>query len=66
MVMAAQFESLLDPFIILFAIPFTLVGIILAFLTTGTTLSVVTFIVGIVVNNGIVLVDYSNMLVRRG
>lgn len=71
MVMAAQFESLLDPFIILFAIPFTLVGVILAFLITGTTLSVVTFIglimlVGIVVNNGIVLVDYSNMLVRRG
>ena len=71
MVMAAQFESLLDPFIILFAIPFTLVGIILAFLITRTTLSVVTFIglimlVGIVVNNGIVLVDYSNMLVRRG
>ena len=71
MVMAAQFESLLDPFIILFAIPFTLVGVILAFLITGTTLSVVTFIglimlVGIVVNNAIVLVDYSNMLVRRG
>lgn len=71
MVMAAQFESLLDPFIILFAIPFTLVGVILAFLITSTTLSVVTFIglimlVGIVVNNGIVLVDYSNMLVRRG
>lgn len=71
MVMAAQFESLLDPFVILFAIPFTLVGVILAFLITGTTLSVVTFIglimlVGIVVNNGIVLVDYSNMLVRRG
>lgn len=71
MVMAAQFESLVDPLIILFAIPFTLVGVILAFLITGTTLSVVTFIglimlVGIVVNNGIVLVDYSNMLVRRG
>ena len=71
MVMAAQFESLLDPFIIFFAIPFTLVGIILAFFITGTTLSVVTFIglimlVGIVVNNGIVLVDYTNMLVQRG
>lgn len=70
-VMAAQFESLLDPFIILFAIPFTLVGVILALLVTGTTLSVVSFIgliilVGIVVNNGIVLVDYSNMLVHRG
>ena len=71
MVMAAQFESLLDPFIILFAIPFTLVGVILAFYLTGTTLSVVSFIglimlVGIVVNNGIVLVDYTNMLVQRG
>ncbi|MDO5017477.1 MAG: efflux RND transporter permease subunit [Porphyromonas sp.] len=71
MVMAAQFESLLDPFIILFAIPFTLVGIVLAFLITGTTLSVITFIglimlIGIVVNNGIVLVDYTNMLVQRG
>ena len=71
MVMAAQFESLLDPFIIFFAIPFTLVGIILAFFITGTTLSVVTFIglimlVGIVVNNGIVLVDYTNMLIQRG
>ena len=71
MVMAAQFESLLDPLIILFAIPFTLIGIILAFALTGTTLSVVSFIglimlVGIVVNNGIVLVDYTNMLIKRG
>lgn len=70
MVMAAQFESLKDPFIILFAIPFTLVGVILAFFITGITLSVVTFIglimlVGIVVNNGIVLVDYTNMLRKR-
>lgn len=71
MVMAAQFESLLDPFIILFAIPFTLVGVILIFAITGVTLSVVTFVgvvtlVGIVVNNGIVLVDYTNMLLKRG
>lgn len=71
MVMAAQFESLLDPFIILFAIPFTLVGVILIFAMTGVTLSVVTFVgvvtlVGIVVNNGIVLVDYANMLRKRG
>ena len=70
MVMAAQFESLKDPFIILFSIPFTLVGVILAFFITGITLSVVTFIglimlVGIVVNNGIVLVDYTNMLRKR-
>lgn len=70
MVMAAQFESLKDPFIILFAIPFTLVGVIWAFFTTGLTLSVTTFIglimlVGIVVNNGIILVDYTNMLRKR-
>ena len=70
MVMAAQFESFKDPFIILFAIPFTLVGVILAFFVTGVTLSVTTFIglimlVGIVVNNGIVLVDYINMLRKR-
>lgn len=70
MVMAAQFESLKDPFIVLFAIPFTLVGVILAFFVTGITLSVTTFIglimlVGIVVNNGIVLVDYTNMLRKR-
>ena len=68
--MAAQFESMKDPFIILFAIPFTLVGVILAFFVTGITLSVTTFIglimlVGIVVNNGIVLVDYTNMLRKR-
>ncbi len=70
MVMAAQFESFKDPFIILFAIPFTLVGVIWAFFLTGITLSVTTFIglimlVGIVVNNGIVLVDYINMLRKR-
>ena len=70
MVMAAQFESMKDPFIILFAIPFTLLGVILAFFVTGITLSVTTFIglimlVGIVVNNGIVLVDYTNMLRKR-
>ncbi|MGM0504046.1 MAG: efflux RND transporter permease subunit, partial [Bacteroidota bacterium] len=71
MVMAAQFESFKDPFIIMFALPFTIVGIILAFFVTGLTLSVTTFIgvimlMGIVVNNGIVLVDYTNLLRKRG
>jgi HAE1 family hydrophobic/amphiphilic exporter-1 len=71
MVMAAQFESFKDPFIIMFAIPFTFVGIILAFFVTGLTLSVTTFIgvimlMGIVVNNGIVLVDYTKLLRKRG
>ncbi|MFN8239743.1 MAG: efflux RND transporter permease subunit [Bacteroidales bacterium] len=71
MVMAAQFESLLHPFIIMLAVPFTLTGIVAAFLLTGTTLSVTTFIglimlVGIVVKNGIILVDYTNLLRKRG
>ncbi len=71
MVMAAQFESLLHPFIIMLAVPFTLVGVVAAFLLTGTTLSVTTFIglimlVGIVVKNGIILVDYTNMLRKCG
>ncbi|MEE4197874.1 MAG: efflux RND transporter permease subunit [Bacteroidales bacterium] len=71
MVMAAQFESFKDPLIVMFAVPFTIVGIILAFFITGLTLSVTTFIgvimlMGIVVNNGIVLVDYTNLLRKRG
>jgi HAE1 family hydrophobic/amphiphilic exporter-1 len=71
MVMAAQFESLLDPFIIMFAIPFTFIGVILGFVLTGTTLSINTFLgivmlMGIVVNNAIVLVSYIIMLRARG
>jgi HAE1 family hydrophobic/amphiphilic exporter-1 len=71
MVMASQFESLLDPFIILFTIPLSLIGVALALLLTGTDLSVMALIgivmlVGIVVNNGIVLVDYINQLRERG
>ncbi|MFP4620092.1 MAG: efflux RND transporter permease subunit [Bacteroidales bacterium] len=71
MVMAGQFESFKDPLIIMFALPFTFVGIIWAFFATGLTLSVTTFIgvimlMGIVVNNGIVLVDYTNLLRKRG
>lgn len=71
MVMAAQFESFKDPFIIMFAIPVTFVGVVWAFKLTGLTLSIVTFVgmimlVGIVVKNGIVLVDYTNLLRKRG
>jgi hydrophobe/amphiphile efflux-1 (HAE1) family protein len=71
MVMAGQFESFKHPFIIMLALPFMSVGVILAFKATGVTLSVTTFIgvimlVGIVVNNGIVLVDYINLLRARG
>lgn len=70
-VMASQFESMLDPFIIMFAIPFTFIGIILGFIFTGTTLSLITFLgivmlMGIVVNNAIVLISYIKILRKRG
>ena len=71
MVMASQFESLLDPFVILFTIPLSLIGVALSLLLTGTTLTVMALIgiimlIGIVVNNGIVLVDYMNQLRKKG
>ena len=71
MVMAAQFESLLDPFIIMFSIPFTFIGVILGFILTGTTLSVISYLgiimlMGIVVNNAIVLISYIIILRGRG
>lgn len=71
MIMAAQFESLLDPFIIIFAVPFAIAGSLWALLITGNTLSITSFIgiimlVGIVVKNAIVLVDYANIMRRRG
>ncbi|MBU1240956.1 efflux RND transporter permease subunit, partial [Myxococcota bacterium] len=70
-VMAAQFESLRDPFIILFTIPFAMMGALWSFVISGQTLSMLSFVglimlVGIVVNNGIVLVDYINILRARG
>jgi len=71
MVMAAQFKSLIDPFIIMFAIPMGFPGVILILLLTGTTFSVISFMgiimmLGIVVSNGVLLVDYTNVLRRRG
>ncbi|MCU0666374.1 MAG: efflux RND transporter permease subunit [Candidatus Omnitrophica bacterium] len=71
MVMAAQFESLLQPFIIMFAIPFTFTGVIWGFLLTGVTLSLISYLgiimlMGIVVNNAIVLISYINILRARG
>jgi len=65
--MASQFESLLDPFIIMFTIPLAMIGAIWMLFITGTTMSVTGLIgcvilVGIVVNNGIVLVDYINQM----
>ncbi|MBC7188930.1 efflux RND transporter permease subunit, partial [Candidatus Aerophobetes bacterium] len=71
MVMASEFESLRDPFIIFLTVPFSLIGVSFMLFLTGTTLSVISMIgvimlVGIVVNNSIVLVDYTNLLRKRG
>ncbi|MBN1434394.1 efflux RND transporter permease subunit, partial [Candidatus Fermentibacterales bacterium] len=71
MVMASQFESLLEPFIIILIVPMAFIGVIWMLMVTGTVLSVVALIgvlmlSGIVVNNGIVMVDYANQLRRRG
>lgn len=70
MIMASQYESLRDPFYILFAVPLGMIGVIWVFVFTETTLNVQSFIgivvlSGIVVNNAIVLVDYINQLKRR-
>ncbi|QDT98367.1 efflux RND transporter permease subunit [Gimesia aquarii] len=70
MVMASQYESLRDPFYILFSVPLGMIGVIWVFVFTETTLNVQSFIgivvlSGIVVNNAIVLVDYINQLRRR-
>ena len=67
MVMVAQFESFNKPFIIMFSIPFAFVGVVLALVISRTTLNVVgmlgaILLVGIVVNNGIVLIDYIGQL----
>ena len=71
MVMAAQFESLTQPLSIMFAVPMSIVGVAIALFVTGTTLSVMSFIgimilIGVVVNNGIVLIDYVNHLREKG
>jgi HAE1 family hydrophobic/amphiphilic exporter-1 len=71
MVMAAQFESFFHPFVIMFSIPVTAVGVVFGLLVTGRALGVGAFIglivlVGIVVNNAIILIDYVNRLRRLG
>ena len=70
-IMASQFESLTYPFVIMFSLPFALVGVIIGMVTSGTAMGVmgllgILMLVGIVVNNGIVLVDYTRLLVGRG
>jgi HAE1 family hydrophobic/amphiphilic exporter-1 len=71
LVMASQFESLLHPFVILFSVPFALIGLLGTLFLFGATISIVVLIggillAGIVVNNAIILVDYTNQLRRKG
>ena len=71
LVMASQFESLLHPFVILFSVPFSLVGVLVTLYLFQVTVSIVVLIgvillAGIVVNNAILLVDYTNRLRRKG
>jgi hydrophobe/amphiphile efflux-1 (HAE1) family protein len=71
MVLASQFKSLLDPLVIMFSVPMGISGVFIMLLATGTTLSVNSFMgiimmVGIVVSNGVLLVDFANTLRARG
>jgi len=71
MVMATQFESLLHPLLIMFAVPLSLLGVMLSLFITNTNLSLMAYLgiimlTGIVVNNGIVMIDFINQLRRNG
>jgi len=71
MIMAAQFESLWQPFIIMITLPLSSIGVALALLVTGTSLNAIVLmgvimLGGIVVNNGIVLIDYINRIRKEG
>ena len=71
LIMVAQFQSLLSPFIVMFTIPLAFTGGLLALLIFGKEISVIAMLglimlVGIIVNNGIVLVDYINQLRAGG
>jgi HAE1 family hydrophobic/amphiphilic exporter-1 len=70
MVMAAQFERFLDPLIVMVSVPLAFIGVVPTLLITGTSLNIqslmgIVMLIGIVVNNAIVLVDYINMMRRE-
>ncbi|MCL2609455.1 MAG: efflux RND transporter permease subunit, partial [Treponema sp.] len=70
-VMASLFESFRDPFIIIFTIPLSLIGIVAIYAVSSTLFNVLTLVgllvlIGVITNNGIVLVDYTNLLRKRG
>jgi len=71
MIMAAEFESFVQPLVIMFTFPLAIIGVILAIVISGKTLSLpsgmgVIILAGIIVNNGIVMVDYINQLRKKG
>ena len=71
LIMAALFESFFDPFIIMFTLPLSFIGVVWMHILTGTSFNAmsgigVVMLLGIVVNNGIILVDYTNLLRKRG
>jgi len=71
LIMVAQFQSFVDPFIVMFAVPLGLIGVAALLFATGTTLNVesfmgVIFMVGIAVSNSVLLVEFSNRLRGRG
>jgi len=71
MIMAAQFESFTQPLVIMVTVPLAIIGVILGIVISGKTLSLpsgigVVILAGIIVNNGIVMIDYINQLRRKG
>ncbi|MBP9998485.1 MAG: efflux RND transporter permease subunit [Bacteroidales bacterium] len=71
MVMASQFESFMSPFVIMFSVPFAAVGVLIGLAVTGTALGAmgmigIIILLGIVVKNGIVLIDYTILCRERG
>ncbi|MBQ2843716.1 MAG: efflux RND transporter permease subunit [Alistipes sp.] len=70
-IMASQFESLTYPFVIMFSLPFAVLGVVIGLAITGTPMNImamlgILMLIGIVVNNGIVLVDYTILCRERG
>jgi multidrug efflux pump subunit AcrB len=71
LIMVAQFRSFLDPFVVMFAVPLGLIGVVATLLVTGSTLNVqsfmgVIFMVGIAVSNSVLLVEFANRLLAEG
>jgi HAE1 family hydrophobic/amphiphilic exporter-1 len=69
MVMAAQFERFFDPLVVMFSVPLAVIGVVPTLMLTGTTINMqslmgIIMLIGIVVNNAIVLIDYINLMRR--